>query len=78
MMVVIFNISAHGEKCGSPPSAVSARWYAVQALDAVTDQCLSISGAREEVTTTNLKGQNLKNKFQIQFQERGFNYGKIS
>jgi hypothetical protein len=50
----------------------------VQALDAVTDQCLSISGAREEVTTTNLKGQNLKNKFQIQFQERGFNYGKIS
>lgn len=61
-----------------PPSAVSARWYAVQALDAVTDQCLSISGAGEEVTTTNLKGQNLKNKFQIQFQERGFNYGKIS
>ena len=35
----------------------------MQALDAVTDQCLSISGAREEVTTTNLKGQNLKNKF---------------
>ena len=41
----------------------------MQALDAVTDQCLSISGAGEEVTTTNLKGQNLKNKFQIQFQE---------